>query len=358
MDHDSSAFTPVSEVGEFGLIAILRDELGHEVPNDVHTGIGDDAAVVEQPGGTVQVITTDALIEGVHFDRTFMPMEHLGFKIMSVSVSDVAAMNAEPSYATVTVGIPKNITVEHLRTLYSGIRQACEAYDMTVIGGDTTSAHALTLSVTVWGTADADAVVRRSGAQPGEALCVTGDLGASYAGLKVLADERQRLESEGDDFQTAVDDFPYVIRRHLAPPAQAISVPRWRTANFRPSALIDISDGLSSEVHHIAEASGVGARLFGPTLPIHPETRQVADRFGDDVDVYALFGGEDYELLFTAPESALTVLDDSTYTVIGEVVEAEHGVTLEEGDGTTVPLKPGGFDHFEKENENDASSPS
>ena len=340
-------YTDVSDVGEFGLIAHLRDTLGPDVPDDVLTGIGDDAAVIRQSDGRVQVYTTDALIEGIHFDRTFMPMEHLGFKLISVNVSDLAGMNVSPEYATITLGIPQNISVEHLRTLYEGVKKACDAYGMTVVGGDTTSAHALTLSVTAWGSAEADAIVRRSGAQVGDAICVTGDLGASYAGLKILADERKRLEEEGDDFEPALDAFPYVIRRHLAPPAQEATVRRWRKAGFRPNALIDISDGLSSEVHHIGEASGVGARLFAPTLPIHPETRNVADHFGDDVDVYAFFGGEDYELLFTADESDLDTLDDTTYTIIGEVTDAAKGVLVEQGNGTAIPMQPGGFDHFE-----------
>ena len=349
MAQEPSMYTDVSDIGEFGLIAHLRDTLGPEVPDDVETGIGDDAAVIRQSDGRVQVYTTDALIEGVHFDRTFMPMEHLGFKLMSVNVSDLAAMNVSPEYATITLGLPKNITVEHLRTLYEGIKKACDAYGMTVVGGDTTSAHALTLSVTAWGAADADAVVRRDGAQVGDAICVTGDLGASYAGLKILADERKRLESEGDDFEPALDAFPYVIRRHLAPPAQEASVRRWAEAGFRPSALIDISDGLSSEIHHICEASAVGARLFAPALPIHPETRNVADHFGDDVDVYAFFGGEDYELLFTAPDAALETLDETTYTIVGEVTDASKGVLVEQGNGKAQPMRPGGFDHFDGE---------
>ncbi|MFO8231294.1 MAG: thiamine-phosphate kinase, partial [Longimonas sp.] len=348
MAQQPSMYTDVSDVGEFGLIAHLRDTLGPDVPDDVLTGIGDDAAVIRQPDGRVQAYTTDSLIEGVHFDRTFMPMEHLGFKLISVNVSDLAAMNVSPEYALITIAIPKNITVEHLRTLYEGVKKACDAYGMTVVGGDTTSAHALTLSVTAWGSAEAEAVVQRSGAQVGDAICVTGDLGASYAGLKILADERKRLEDEGDDFEPAVDAFPYVIRRHLAPPAQEASVRRWRNAGFRPTSLIDISDGLSSEVHHICEASGVGARLFAPALPVHPETRSVADHFGEDVDVYAFFGGEDYELLFTADESDLDVLDETTYTIIGEITDASKGVLVEQGDGTAIPMQPGGFDHFDE----------
>lgn len=348
-------YTDVSDVGEFGLIAHLRDALGPDLPDDVVTGIGDDAAVIRQSDGSVHVHTTDALIEGIHFDRTFMPMEHLGFKLISVNVSDLAAMNVSPQYATVTLGIPKNITVEHLRTLYEGIQKGCDAYGVTVVGGDTTSAQALTLSMNVWGTAEEDAVVHRSGAEPGDVLCVTGDLGASYAGLKILADERNRLEEEGEDFQPALDAFPYVIRRHLAPPAQEASIRRWRNAGFRPSALIDISDGLSSEVHHICEASDVGARIFAPTLPLHPETRNVADHFGDDVDVYAFFGGEDYELLFTADESDLDALDGTTYTIIGEVTDAEKGVLVEQGGGTAIPMRPGGFDHFGEDENSDAA---
>jgi thiamine-monophosphate kinase len=239
-----------------------------------------------------------------------------------------------------------------VETIYEGIREACEAYDVTVVGGDTVSAHALSLSVSIVGEAAEDDVVYRRGAKVGDKLCVTGDIGASYAGLKVLVRNRRRLEEQGEDFQPNLDPFSYVIRRHLAPPAQLKTVRDWAAAGVTPTSLIDISDGLASEVHHLCEASGVGAQLYEPALPIDPETRNTATDFGEDVGVYALFGGEDYELLFTMPESDLDAVDPQSYTVIGDVQQPEdeeQPVLLQRADGENVPLQPGGFDHFDEE---------
>lgn len=347
--------TSISDIGEFGLIAHIRDTLGETDDDSIVEGIKDDAAVYRVGDGRVQVVTTDALIEGVHFDRTFMPMEHLGFKAMSVNVSDVAAMNATPRYATVVLGIPQNASVEAIGTLYQGIKQACDAYGVTVIGGDTTGAHALSVTVTMIGEANEEDIVYRRGAQPGDKICVTGDLGASYAGLKVLLLQRQQLQEEGEGFQPELDKFSYVIRRHLAPPAQFKAVRDWSETKFRPSSLIDISDGLSSEVHHICEASGRTAQLYEPSFPISPHTRNTATEFGEDVTVYVLFGGEDYELLFTASEENLKKLDPQTFNVIGEIGETGDDtprVQLKKADGENVPVRPGGFDHFDNESPN------
>lgn len=346
---DAPQQTDISNIGEFGLIAVMRDTLGPSSDDDLVSGIGDDTAVYRVGEERVHLFTTDTLTEGIHFDRTFMPMEHLGFKAMSVNVSDIAAMNAEPRYATVTLGLSQQVSVEMVKSIYKGIKEACDAYGVTVVGGDTVSGHSLSLSVSIVGEADEADVVYRGGAQVGDKVCVTGDLGASYAGLKVLVRNRQQLEEQGEDFQPNLDPFSYVIRRHLAPPAQLKTVRDWADAGVRPHSLIDISDGLSSEVHHVCEASGVGAQLYEPALPIDPETRNTATDFGEDVSVYALFGGEDYELVFTMPESDLDALDPQSYTVIGDIVEPEddeNPILLQRADGENTPLQPGGFDHF------------
>jgi thiamine-monophosphate kinase len=342
--------TALGEIGEFGLIALMRDTLGEPTDESVVSGISDDAAVYRVDDGRVHVLTTDTLHEGVHFDRAFMPLEHLGFKALSVNVSDVVAMNATPRYATVSIGIPQNISVEMVTTIYDGLKQACDAYDMTIVGGDTNASHGLSLSISVVGAADEDDVVYREGAQVGDKICVTGDIGSSYAGLKVLLRNRERLQEQADDFEPNLDPYSYVIRRHLAPPAQLKLIQEWAEADVRPHSLIDISDGLSAEVHHVCEASAVGAQLYEPALPIDPETRNTATEFGEDVTVYALFGGEDYELVFTMPEEDLDALDPQTYTVVGEVVEPEdedHPVMIQRANGENVPIQPGGFDHFD-----------
>ncbi len=343
-------YTPIEDIGEFGLIAHLRQTLGEPEDESVLAGIADDAAVYRIDDERVHVLTTDALIEGIHFDRTFMPMEHLGFKAVSVNVSDVVAMNAEPRYATITLGVPQQLPVEALTQLYEGVRQACKAYGMTVVGGDTTAAHHFTLSVSVVGEAEEDAIVYRRGAQPGDVLCLTGDIGASFAGLKALIDNRERLREQGEDhFESNLDQFNYVIQRHLAPPAQLKAVRDWKEHGIRPSALIDISDGLASEVNHLCEASGTGALVYGPELPIANETINAAEHFGEDVNVYALFGGEDYELLFALPEAQLdrlkTMAPDAFF-VIGEITDKDDGIRIKRPDGETVPLRPGGYEHF------------
>ncbi len=353
--HQQPSLTPVSEVGEFGLIARMRAVLDahreETAPEDVLSGIADDAAVYRVGEGRVHVLTTDALVEGIHFDRAFMPMEHLGVKALAVNVSDVAAMNARPRYATLALGLPQHVYVEHVEQLYRGLQRACRQYGVTIIGGDTVSAGRLTLSVTVVGEAEEEDIAYRKGARPGDALCVTGDLGAAYAGLKVLAAQRRRLQEEGEAFQPEVGAFARVIQRQLAPTARLDVIEDWAERGVRPHALIDISDGLASEVHHLCEAGGVGARLFGAALPVALETRRAADRFGDDVDVYALFGGEDYELLFALPPEQLGTLDEASFTVVGEVTEPGEGVQIKTPEGELVGLRPGGYEHFGGEEE-------
>lgn len=344
--------TAISEIGEFGLIAHMRDRLGPPDDESVVEGIADDAGVYRVGEGRVHVITTDVLIEGIHFDRSFMPMEHLGFKAMSVNVSDVVAMNAQPRYATVSIGIPKNMSVEMVDELYTGIQQACDAYDVTVMGGDTSGGHSLSVNVTVVGEADEDDVVYRRGAQVGDRICVTGDVGASYAGLKVLLAQREALREQGEGFQPDLDPFSYVIRRHLAPPAQLKVIRDWAEAGLQPTSMIDVSDGIASEIHHVCEAGHVAAQLYEPALPISVETRNTATEFGDDVAVYALFGGEDYELLFTLPEAVIDRADASAFNVIGEITapsDDDPRVQIQRPDGENVPLAPSGFTHFDDE---------
>lgn len=339
-------FTPVNEIGEFGLIDRMHAVLGTPADADLLAGIADDAAVYRVAPGRVHVVTTDALIEGVHFDRLIMPMEYLGFKAISVNVSDVAAMNARPRYATIALGLPNTISVEMVEAFYRGVRQACEAYGLAVIGGDTTAARAITLSVTVIGEAAEDEVVYRSGARPGDALCVTGDLGGSYAGLKVLLAQRKEMENAGEGFQPNLDPFRYVIQRHLTPRARVDAVRDWAERGFRPTALIDVSDGLASEVHHLCNRSGCGAILHTAAIPIALETRDAADSFEEDVDTYALFGGEDYELLFACAPGDLERLDPASYNVVGEFTPPAAGVRAQTPEGATIPLEPQGFQHF------------
>lgn len=351
MARSPDPFTPISELGEFGLIERLQAVLAGAAPEGLVQGIGDDAAVYRVSDGRVHVVTTDALVEGVHFDRTFTPLRYLGWKAISVNVSDVAAMNALPRYATVALGLPNNVSVEGVETLYGGMREACVHYGLAVVGGDVTAAARLTLSVTVIGEADEADVVYRRGAQPGDILCVTGDLGSAAAGLRVLLAGKQANEAGGNGETEAgappsLADFAYVVERQLFPQARLDRVRDWKAKGVHPHALIDVSDGLASEVHHLCRESAVGAVVEAGLLPIHVQTFRAAERFGEAPLSLALYGGEDYELLFALPASDREKLDADTFAVVGQVVEPEAGIALRLPEGEVIPLEARGFAHF------------
>ncbi len=339
-------FTPISDLGEFGLIDRMDAILGHSTDEDIVEGISDDAAVYRIGDGRVHVVTTDALIEAVHFDRMLTPLEHLGFKALSVNVSDIAAMNALPRFATVALGLPGNMTVEMVEAIYRGLKRAADLYGLSIIGGDTTAANRLVLSITVIGEAEEHAIAYRSNAKVGDALCVTGDLGASYAGLRVLLKQRDELQKQGEAFKPDLDRYRYIIGRQLAPSARMETIRDWAERGVRPHAMIDISDGLASEVHHICRLSGCGAVLHAGSVPIDLETRLAADDMEEDVDSFALFGGEDYELLFTMPHAVLDKLKPESFAVIGEITDAAEGVRVRTPDGTDISLEARGFQHF------------
>ncbi|MEM0963527.1 MAG: thiamine-phosphate kinase [Bacteroidota bacterium] len=354
---DAQPFTPVSDVGEFGLIDRLNATLADAASGkDLVLGIGDDAAVyrVGSAGSDgpsrVHVVTTDALVEGVHFDRTYVPLRALGWKAIATNVSDVVAMNARPLYATVALGLPNNLSVEGAEALYTGMAQACETYGLAVVGGDVTASARLMLSVTVVGEAAEDEIVRRSGASPGDLLCVTGDLGASAAGLKVLMAGKDGM-SAGDGApdeppQPDLTEFAYVVERHLMPQARLDRVQTWADAGVRPSSLIDVSDGLASEAHHLSQAGVVGAVIDGGLLPVHVQTALAAQRYGERPEAFVLYGGEDYELMFTLSEADAPKLAADTYAVVGQITEPDDGVQLRLPDGNHVPLHASGYRHY------------
>lgn len=348
----SEEFTPVSHLGEFGLIDRIRDRLGEAAPEgDLLCAIGDDAAVYRVSEETAHVITADALIEGVHFERTFMPWGYLGRKAIAVNVSDVAAMNAEARYAVVTMGLPRNVSVQMVDALYDGIRAGCERYGIHLVGGDTTAAPQMTLSITVVGEAPLDRIVYRRGARPGDLLCVTGDVGAAYAGLQVLIEQQRAMRELGDAYAPDLEPYRTVIARQLTPAARTDVIEDWKRRRVRPRALIDVSDGVASEVHHLCRASACGAVVNGAALPISPETRAVAFERMDDADTFALFGGEDYELLFALDPDDADRLSPEQYTVIGRFTGRDEGIMLHTADGGTFPLDAAGFSHFDSESD-------
>lgn len=346
----TQSFTPVSSIGEFGLIDRIERLLPDPLQNEnIVCGIGDDAAVYRASDGLLQVITTDALIEGVHFDRALTPMSYLGAKAVTVNVSDIVAMNARPKLATISLGVPRNMSVEMVEALYTGISDACSSYDVTLVGGDTTSAQALYLAITMVGEGADDQIVFRRGAREGDVICVSGDLGAAYAGLQVLLDQKRALDEMGEAYEPDLEAQRKVIDRQLAPLARLDFLGVLEEFNIHPTSMIDISDGLASEIHHICRQSQTGATIRIATLPIDPVTRAVADQFMDDVDTYVFYGGEDYELLLTAsPEDGARLEKGGHVAIIGEVLDADSGVHAFSPEAGLIPLEGAGYDHFEQ----------
>jgi thiamine-monophosphate kinase len=341
-----SKHTSVASIGEFQLIDRLVGRLGPGGDSDVVVGIGDDAAVLRQAGELLELVTVDALIEGVHFERSLTPLRHLGFKAISANVSDVCAMNGRPRFATISVGIPPSMSVEMMEAFYDGVREACDGYGLQIVGGDTTSAHQLSISVCVLGEVEPSRLARRSGASPGDLICVTGDLGAAYAGLRILLHERLQIAEQGAEYVPTLDAYRHVVDRQLAPRARLDVVNEWEAVDFVPSALIDISDGLASEVHHLCGQSACGALIREEAIPIHPETLAVAELFEESAFGFATSGGEDYELLFAMRTGDYQRLDDSTFHVVGVCTEAEEGVRMQQADGSVLSLRDAGYKHF------------
>jgi thiamine-monophosphate kinase len=340
--------TPISEIGEFGLIDRVEAVLGEPANASLIAGIGDDAAVYRVGEDLAHLVTTDGLIEGVHFDLSFNPMEHLGAKALTVNISDIVAMNAEPRYATILLGIPGHVSVEMIESFYRGAKKACDAYGVTIIGGDMTGARQLTIGVTLIGEASPARIVYRRGAEPGDLLCVTGDLGSAFAGLRVLLRQRVELQEKGEAFTPNINAYRYVVNRVLTPTARLGFIRQLAASGVLPKAMIDVSDGLASEVNHLARRSGCGATVHAAKLPVHPETKTVAGEFDESPTHFALNGGEDYELLFAIAVEDADKLDPASVTVIGEFVD-EDVVMLIREDGEPEQLKPTSWDHFRTE---------
>ncbi|MDZ7272366.1 MAG: thiamine-phosphate kinase [candidate division KSB1 bacterium] len=332
----------ISEIGEFGLIARLKAICG-EPRADVVVGIDDDAAAFRAPEGELEVVTTDALVEGVHFLWDYFSPYQLGWRSMAANLSDMAAMAAEPQFAVVSVALPPSMSVEAVEDMYRGMVDLAGRYGVGIVGGDTTtSPRGMFLSITVIGKAPANRLVRRAGARVGDALFVTGYLGQSHAGLMVLSTPTRFAKQE----------FPSVVQRHLQP------MPRVEEAIFlrehvNLSSMIDVSDGLASEVRHLSRLGGVGAVIVEEAIPVSPEARRVAAAMGHDARDYALGGGEDFELLFTARkeevERILPRFEERfglALTAVGEILPAHQGVKLYLADGHLQALPVAGWNHF------------
>ncbi|WP_290096288.1 thiamine-phosphate kinase [uncultured Duncaniella sp.] len=332
----------ISQLGEFGLIDRLTQGLPTVNPSTIR-GVGDDCAVIRNHDADM-LVTTDLLLEGVHFDLTYVPLKHLGYKSAIVNFSDVYAMNGTPKQITVSLGISKRFTVEHIEELYSGIRLACEIYGVDLVGGDTTSSRqGLVISITCIGEADPDKIVTRSGAKDTDLICVSGDLGAAYMGLQLL--EREKVASAGQkDFEPNFAGKEYLVERQLKPEARKDIVRELAQAGIVPTAMMDVSDGLSSELMHICKDSGVGCRVFEERIPIDYQTAIMAEEIDMNVITAALNGGEDYELLFTVPlHSHDKVKDLPGVKVIGHITKPELGCAMVTRDGAEIPLQAQGW---------------
>ena len=338
--------TELNELGEFGLIERIKNATIIRNHTTIK-GIGDDAAVIKKDEKNVFLISTDTLTEGIHFDLTYVPLKHLGYKAVTVNLSDIAAMNGIPEHITVSLACSNRFSVEAIEELYQGILLACDHYKVDLVGGDTTTSRAgLILSVTVTGTAEADKVVYRSGAKPNDIVCVSGDIGGAYMGLQILEREKQSFLAN-PDMQPELEEKDYIVQRQLKPEARVDMVRELATLGILPTSMIDISDGLASEILHLCKASGTGADLFEEKFPIDQMTYDTAREFDLDPLTVMLNGGEDYELLFTISQSDFEkIKNHPSITPIGYIKEASAGTNIITKAGNSFPIKAQGWKHF------------
>lgn len=346
----------IKELGEFGLIGHLTKDI--KLKNEsTKKGVGDDCAVMHY-GDKETLVSTDMLMEGVHFDLTYVDMKHLGYKSAMVNISDIFAMGGTPRQMTVSIALSKRFKVEDIEDFYEGLRMACDKWNVDIVGGDTTSSlTGLAISITVLGDADKEDVIYRSGAKDTDLICVSGNLGAAYCGLQLLEREKSvyymQLQEARKMNKDAVVDFQpdfsgkeYLLERQLQPEARGDILKSLREAGVRPTSMIDISDGLSSEIMHICKESETGCRLFEKEIPIDYQTAVMAEEMNMNLSTCALNGGEDYELLFTCPigdYEKVKELDD--IRIIGHITKKELGTLLVTRDGQEFPLKAQGWQH-------------
>ena len=337
--------TEISDLGEFGLIERIQQKFSLTNASSV-VGIGDDAAVIEA-GQHYELVSTDMLVEGIHFDLSFTPLEHLGYKAVAVNVSDIAAMNGVPRQITISLALSNRFSVEAIDALYQGVAYACRDYGVDLVGGDTTASRSgLLISVTALGDVAQDRLVRRQGAGAGDILCVSGDLGGAYAGLQVL--EREKVAfMENPSMQPQLDAYDYVVQRQLKPKARTDIIHDLNERKVVPTAMIDVSDGLASEVLHLCRQSAVGMQVYEDKLPLDELTIKTATEFQLNAVTFALNGGEDYELLFTVRQPDYEKLKDHPdIHTIGYVQAAEKGTHLVTQQEQLLPIQAQGWQHF------------
>lgn len=334
--------TEISSVGEFGLIERLTKEITL-TNKESKTGAGDDAAVLQFSNDEEVLVSTDLFMEGIHFDLTYFPLRHLGYKAVVANISDIYAMNGTPKQITVSLALSRKFCIEDVEELYAGIRLACQTYGVDIVGGDTTSSMTgLAISITAIGTATKGTVVKRNGAKETDLICVTGNLGAAYMGLQLL--EREKIATAGKDIQPDFQGKEYILERQLKPEARREVIEKLREEGIKPTSMIDISDGLSSELMHICKQSGAGCRIYEERIPIDYQTAIMAEELNLNVVTCALNGGEDFELLFTVPiADHEKVAAMKEVRIIGHIVSDSMGLALITRDGVEMELKAQGW---------------
>jgi len=345
MIENTEQRTELSKLGEFGLIHHLTKDI-KLYDNNTIKGVGDDAAVI-RGGDKLILMSTDLLVEGIHFDLSYYPLKHLGYKAAVVNISDIIAMNGTPRQLTVSVAVSNRFPVEALEEIYEGIRLACDHYKVDLVGGDTSASHkGLILSLSILGDVAEDEVVYRSTAAEGDLLCVSGDLGGAYMGLMLLEREKQVFKAD-PSMQPDLDGFDYILERQLKPEARADIINHLRINKIKPSSMIDISDGLASEALHLCTESALGCAIYEEKIPIDVITADMAREFGMEPAIAALNGGEDYELLFTVKQQdyeKVSIIPG--VCIIGHMTAAAEGARLIGRDGGVVPLVAQGWDAF------------
>jgi thiamine-monophosphate kinase len=336
----------ISQLGEFGLIKHLTKEITLNHKESI-LGVGDDAAILQFDADKQQVITTDLLLEGIHFDLSYVPLKHLGYKSVAVNLSDVCAMNAIPKQITVSLGISSRFSLEAVEELWEGIKIACKKYSIDIIGGDTSSSgKGLVISITCIGEAKPEKIVKRSGAKENDLLCVSGDLGAAYMGLQLLEREK-KVFLENPNIQPDLEGKDYIIERQLKPEPQVELIKEMEEYGLVPTSMIDISDGLASEVFHLSEKSNVAFSVYEDKLPIDPMTYNTAVDFGIDPLTAMLNGGEDYELLFTVPQADVEKVQKiGGIKIIGFATDINEGNHIISKQNQKHPLKAQGWNAF------------
>lgn len=337
--------TEIGELGEFGLIDKIKTDARKSLDTTIK-GIGDDASV-HDAGEKFIVMSTDMLIEGIHFDLAYMPLQHLGFKSVAVNVSDIAAMNGTPKQITVSLALSNRFSVEAVDVFYEGVKAACEAYNVDLVGGDTTaSPSGLMISVTAMGEVEKHKIAYRSTAQENDILCVTGDLGGAFIGLQILEREKQEFLAN-PDMQPQIQKYDYVVGRQLRPRARMDIIHEFADLEIVPTSMIDVSDGLASDVFHICKESGLGVSIYEDKLPIEKQTFETAAEFSMDPNTAALNGGEDYELLFTIKQEDFEKIEKhADIHSIGYMQAKEKGRAMVTRSGNVVELQAQGWKHF------------